>query len=303
MKVVDSSDGSLPFVSVVVPTFCESAYISEVLEALLGQTYAKERYEVIVSDNGSTDGTRQIVEGYGVTLLSEPERSSYRARNRGIHAGRGEYFAFTDGDCVARPDWIEKLVHVALAGGYDLVGGRIENRLRSRSIGNQLFGLRTSAEERKRQVVEHSCTQGGNMLVAKGLFERVGLFNAVVSGGDSELSSRAVAAGFRIGYAEEAVVEHQCDLSSVGYLRRCFRVKYGHGANLADRPGLGLCVRRMLELPWKPGLGAAKETQALLGLRGWAGFLSVAGFMWLTRVAAYLGIVCGTWSRRFHEPG
>lgn len=100
-----------PQVSVVVPVQNGAATIAPCIEALLAQDYPRERTEIIVVDNGSSDETRNIVARYPVTLLVELDvRTSYAARNRGIAHASGEVIAFTDADCIAATDWLTHLV-------------------------------------------------------------------------------------------------------------------------------------------------------------------------------------------------
>src|SRR5688572_8958532 len=112
----------LPFVSVIVPVLNDEARIGGCVAALLAQDYPRERYEVIVVDNGSTDRTYEVVRGYPVTLLSEAQiRSSFAARNKGMREAVGEIFAFTDSDCTPAPQWLAEGVR-AIQAGADLVG-------------------------------------------------------------------------------------------------------------------------------------------------------------------------------------
>lgn len=78
-----------PRVSVVVPVFNDAERLQQTLEALRTQTYPDERHEVIVVDNGSTDGSSEVARAFDeVTLLYELDHlsSPYSARNRGIEA-------------------------------------------------------------------------------------------------------------------------------------------------------------------------------------------------------------------------
>ena len=101
-----------PFASVVVPAHNEEARIGACVESLLALDYSRERYEVIVVENGSTDGTARVLERYGnrVRLLRHPRPSRAEARNAGLEAARGDLVAFVDGDCVADPGWLRAML-------------------------------------------------------------------------------------------------------------------------------------------------------------------------------------------------
>lgn len=294
MKERCPGDESLPFVSVVVPTLNEKATIAQVIEALLGQSYPSQLCEIIVSDNGSNDGTPDIVKTYDVKLLWEPDRSSYRARNRAIEIAQGEYIAFTDGDCVAEPDWLMALIERARSEACSLVGGRIENVVVRENFANQLLANRRSAAERRLSVERDQCLQGGNMLVARELFQQLGCFSPVMRGGDMEFAHRAVAAGERVVYAEDALVLHQCDLSNWDYLVRAFGVRFGQAANNTAKLSMWGCLRTICGVPWRPGLGFARETMARLSLSGSSVLWRLWLYLWVERTMAYWGGCAGT---------
>jgi glycosyltransferase involved in cell wall biosynthesis len=103
---------------VIVPVLNDARGIEACVNALLRQTYPSDRYEIIVADNGSTDGTRGVVErlraGAGSRLLLVVEdgvRSSYAARNLALGAASGQIVAFTDADCSPAASWLERGVH------------------------------------------------------------------------------------------------------------------------------------------------------------------------------------------------
>jgi glycosyltransferase involved in cell wall biosynthesis len=99
-----------PLVSVIVPTRNRAAALSACLESLTSQTLAAERFEVIVVDNGSSDGTMAAAQCYSsrlpLVLLHEPDPGLHIGRHAGWRAARSEVLVFADDDIVATPGWL-----------------------------------------------------------------------------------------------------------------------------------------------------------------------------------------------------
>jgi glycosyltransferase involved in cell wall biosynthesis len=92
-----------PRVSVIVPTFNRAALLVEAIDSVLAQQGVA--FELIVVDDGSTDGTPDVLADYGsrITVIRQENRGVSAARNRGVAAGRGELIAFLDSDDLWRP--------------------------------------------------------------------------------------------------------------------------------------------------------------------------------------------------------
>src|SRR4051812_19039811 len=105
---------SMPAVSVVIPTFERLDVLPEVLRALAAQEGAPP-FEVVVVDDGSGDGTRELLAGYrgplALTALLEDHQGPAAARNAGVRAAHGELVAFLGDDTVPAPGWLA--AHVA----------------------------------------------------------------------------------------------------------------------------------------------------------------------------------------------
>ncbi|MGB2890207.1 MAG: glycosyltransferase [Candidatus Acidiferrales bacterium] len=88
----------MPRVSVVIPTYNSAAFLEEAIQSVLGQTYSD--FEVVVVDDGSTDGTEYVVRSFGdrVSYLKQDNRGVSAARNHGIQKSQGNYVAFLDSD-------------------------------------------------------------------------------------------------------------------------------------------------------------------------------------------------------------
>jgi glycosyltransferase involved in cell wall biosynthesis len=99
-----------PYVSIIVPTLNEERHISKCLESLVSLKYPKDRYEIIVVDNGSTDATLSLCGMYATSIHVFPGVNVSEIRNLGTRNAKGEIFAFIDGDCVADACWLENAV-------------------------------------------------------------------------------------------------------------------------------------------------------------------------------------------------
>lgn len=280
----------------VIPARNEEQHLGATLEALRGQDYPCDRMDVVVVDNGSTDGTVHVATQASVRVLSEPAPSSYRARNHVVLGSAAEYLAFIHADCRAEPSWLRALVVAAKSNGSRFVAGRTENRVERATLGARLLAIRATPETRRRDI-EAAAVAAGNMLVAREVFPEHGLFDSAASGSDIESSRRASAGGERIAYAGSAVVWHSCDLSDFDYLRRSFRI--AHGQAIHQRVGVGRCLARV---PWRPGIARALELSSELGLDGVPGRVRLWLYLWADRVFAYLGGIAGAiHGRRRHQ--
>ena len=101
------SDGGRKLVSVVIPCYNQARYLGEAIESVLAQGYG--RAEVIVVDDGSTDGTAEVAARYPAVRCVRQENSGRPAvaRNRGLRESRGEYIVFLDADDRLLPGALE----------------------------------------------------------------------------------------------------------------------------------------------------------------------------------------------------
>ncbi len=117
-----------PFISVIVPVRNEAVFIRRTLDQLLGQHYDPERFEVIVVDGASTDGTPGVVRSLeaahpNLRLLANARRWSSAARNLGVRSARGDVVLVIDGHCeVDNPNYLADLADAFERSGADCVG-------------------------------------------------------------------------------------------------------------------------------------------------------------------------------------
>lgn len=102
---------SEPLVSILIPAYNAERFLGEALESALAQTWP--RTEVVVVDDGSTDGTRALArqfEGRGVRVVAQENRGASAARNRALEEAQGDFIQYFDADDVLAPDKIEHQV-------------------------------------------------------------------------------------------------------------------------------------------------------------------------------------------------
>ena len=208
-----------PFVSVVVSVQNRPGLILRLLEALESQTYPRDRYEVVIVDNGSTDRTPDAVRGFGaassaaVRVVTKEASTVSDSRNRGVREARGDLIAFTDSDCRPTPAWIEEGVR-GLADA-DLVQGRtIADPAMPRGP------LHRTVETSGDVGLFDTC----NMFFRRAPFEAAGGFDPAFTrridlprprsrqdygfGDDTEMAWRLIRSGHRVVHRPEALVYH-----------------------------------------------------------------------------------------------
>ena len=202
-----SSDRPSPRASVVVPAYHSDGTIGDALDALRAQTFGD--FEVVVVSSSPEERTGRVVRERfpQATFEQSPERLlPHAARNRGVELARASLLAFTDPDCVAAPDWLERLV-AANASGHGLVVGAMA--LRGGSAYERAVHLVKYAHwlpgtpEGPRQIAPTA-----NALYAREVWDAVGPFRGDSFSSDTVHSWRAARLGFRPWFEPRAVVAH-----------------------------------------------------------------------------------------------
>jgi len=195
-------------VSVIIPHYQDLKGLASCLDALERQTLPRREFEIVVSDNESPIGkpaVAAVVAGRAKLVICA-EKGAGPNRNRGVAASSSPVLAFIDSDCVAEPDWLEN----GLRGleRFDFVGGRVRVLVEDprQMTGAEAFET-VFAFDFETYINKKGFTGAGNMFCPRKLFDAVGGFSNGVSE-DVEWSRRAVMAGYRLGYAADAVVGH-----------------------------------------------------------------------------------------------
>jgi len=193
-------------VSVVIPHYNDLAGLDLCLDDLARQTYPI--HEIIVADNNSPAGPEAVAAAVRgrARLVTVLDKGAGPARNGGVRAATGEVLAFIDSDCRPEPDWIRG--GVAALADWDLVGGQVKVLVADSSAmtPTEAFEM-VFAFNNARYVETLGFTVSANLFCPRTLFDDVGGFGVGVSE-DVDWCRRAVARGYRLGYAAGAAVGH-----------------------------------------------------------------------------------------------
>jgi glycosyltransferase involved in cell wall biosynthesis len=165
----------MPTVSICIPTYNRKDYLKETLDSIFAQTY--KDYEVVIVDDGSADGTAEMIKnaGYAVRYYWQKNAGEAAARNRLVELAEGKFITFIDSDDLLMPDAVERMMNavetedeeVIVYGSYlridenGKIYGRSKQNLCSGQITKQLF----------QDILVHSC---GSMFPKRAIEEAGG---------------------------------------------------------------------------------------------------------------------------------
>ncbi len=233
VQVPFPADLNWPSISVVICTYNGHRTIRDCLEGLKKVDYPN--FEVIVVNDGSTDGTETIAKEYGFKVISIPNGGLSNARNVGMRAANGEIIAYTDDDAVPDPHWLTYLAATFLTTDHVGVGGPnippVDDGAKAECVANSPGGpihvLLTD------QQAEH--IPGCNMAFRKAALEAIGGFDTQfrIAGDDVDLCWRLIDRGWTLGFNPAAMVWHHRRNSVKSYWKQ--QLNYGKAEGCLER--------------------------------------------------------------------
>ncbi len=225
-----------PFFSIIVPTYNRPKQLTACLQSLARLQYPRDRFEVIVVDDGSAVPLEAVVAlanpQLEVTLLRQPHAGPAAARNAGAARAKGEFLAYTGDDCTPAPDWLQTLAARFATATDCAVGGRILNALHDNPYATASHLLIDYLYSYYNACPGQACFfTPNNLTLPKDRFRVIGGFDASFvrgTGEDREFCDRWLRHGYRMLYSPEVLVFHAHTLTFRTFWRQHFN--YGCGS-------------------------------------------------------------------------
>lgn len=226
---------NLPEVTVIVPTYNRATSLADTLDGLVAQDYPPDRLTVVVVDEASTDGTRQVVHAaaarapFPLQYYCKPKQGPAAARNHGLARSSGEIVGFTDSDCRVAAGWVRHAVRW-MTPNVGIVAGPIHPTVRARRRPG--FFQHQIGEV----LQESDLYPTANVFYRRQALEQVGGFDEHFGafrwgppafGEDTDVAWRVKRAGYQSTFAMDAGVEHEASpMSARDWLLDAVRVQH-----------------------------------------------------------------------------
>ena len=223
-----------PFFSIIIPTHNRPKQLAICLESLSHLDYPRDRFEVIVVDDGSPIIPEDVVAHFrdrlNVILLTQACTGPAGARNTGVKTANGDFLAFIDDDCAPATHWLRNLSVLFLLASDRAIGGRTIN-----GLPNNLYSVTSQtiidvAYAYYNPDPNQACFfASNNLTVAADLFHDIGGFDVTfTTSEDRDFCDRWRHQGFKMAYVPEVLLYHFHDLKFGTFWRQHFN--YGRGA-------------------------------------------------------------------------
>jgi glycosyltransferase involved in cell wall biosynthesis len=228
--------------SIIIPTFNGASRIGHCLDSLVKQTAGRD-VEILVVDDGSTDNTAHVINGYSsVRLITQANGGPASARNHGASEARGAILLFTDDDCVPMPDWLE-----AMLGPFEdpeVVGAKGIYRTHQKSLTARFVQI--EYEDKYRLMaglpsIDFIDTYSAGFRRDRFL-EMAGYDTSfpVACAEDIELSYRMSARGWKMKFVPGAIVYHTHPDTFSRYLKKKYKFAFWRVLAVRKNPSKGV---------------------------------------------------------------
>lgn len=232
-----------PFVSVIIPLHNAADTIGRTVSSVLEQDYPLEQYEIIIVDDGSTDGSEDSVRRFPVKLIRQSNAGAASARNTGIHNAKGELIIFLDSDCTVNRDWVNLHVREHIKNPEaECIGGAFAIPDVTTCNFFELCDYYSSWYEQNPKCSPSSNYEylpSTNISFRKLMLEKINGFDATLkTGEDVEICQRIRKEGKQILFRPHIQIYHYGRRNFVDFLKHHYR--WGRHASVVRKYGSGL---------------------------------------------------------------
>ena len=223
-------------VTLYIPCYDAAHFLDRVLPAVKMQTYPIER--VLVIDDGSTDRTAEVAEGFGVEVIGHGgNRGLGAARNTGVRAAQTQYVACLDSDVVPRPDWLERLAANLIDGRRVGASGQLHESVLE-TLADRWRDVHMRQSLGPERIENPGFMYGNNGLYLRRALIEAGLYDEScrTNGEDVKMCARLRELGMRYVYDPTAECDHLRS-DDVGSICRTFWNWHFFGVDPTERGG------------------------------------------------------------------
>ncbi|MBN1288974.1 MAG: glycosyltransferase family 2 protein [Actinobacteria bacterium] len=234
-----------PRVSAVIPNWNRKNDLREALEAIKAQTYPIE--EIIVVDNNSSDGTREMIEEEfpEVLFIQSPHNIVIQALNIGAKTAKGDIILHQDNDGVLNPDAVEKMIKVFASDPSIAV---VHSKNLYYDTGEPFDPLRwfTPEQQQSDRVIDVPTFHGNGAMIRRDVLEEIDYIEPEIALYQFErnISAKAIDRGYRIVYYPASVIRHKISRESRNPGHRLYITMTGGWWYLARFYPAGVAIRK-----------------------------------------------------------
>jgi len=207
--------------SIIVPSYNRADEIQELIESIIQLNFDRNRFELVIVDDGSTDTTLDLLNEYkkgmgdSLEYYRQQNQGPGVARNTGMSKAKGDFFIFIDSDCTVPENWlseIDKSIQENQAdafGGADTYSDNFPSLLKAINYSMTSFVTTGGLRGKKGKKLAKFYPRSFNMGLTRQLWEEIGGFGKLRHGQDIEFSSRILKSGALVIFVEKAAVFHK----------------------------------------------------------------------------------------------
>ena len=221
-------------ISIITPSYNRADELKHLLKSLENQKVSYDIFEVIISDDGSSDNTKELIKNWQsksllkIKYINQKNKGPGAARNHGMKNSKGDLIIFIDSDCEADPNWLKIILDHYYKDNFDACGGpdgsKDDFTILQKAIDYSMTSFFTTGGMRghSERMIAKFYPRTHNMAMKRFLYETLGGFGSLRHGQDIEYSNRIRKTGARIKFIKDAVVYHRRRTSIKQFYKQVF---------------------------------------------------------------------------------